>query len=103
MRITKPGWQKEIAMERIGILFVLAKKELGKNPERSRRYVELARKIGMRYNVRFSKELKKSFCKNCNTLLIPGKTSQVRIQSKTKSIVVRCKNCDSVYSRKYQS
>lgn len=103
MRVsTKPDWQKEIAQERIQILFEFAKKELNKNPERSRRYVELARKIGMRYNVRFGKKLKKSFCKKCDTFLVPGRTSQVRIESGTKSIVIKCKNCNTVYRQKYK-
>src|SRR3989344_6871961 len=45
----KPDWQQKIAEERIKILFDLAKKEFEKNPQRSRRYVELARNIGTRY------------------------------------------------------
>lgn len=98
----KPDWQKKIAEERIEILFGLAKKEIEKNPERSRRYVELARKIGMRYNVRFSKQLKRIFCKECNTILMPGRTSQVRIGGKIKSVTVKCKNCNTVYRYGYE-
>ena len=103
MKISKrPDWQKKIAEERIEILFNLAKKEIRKNPERSKRYVELARKIGMRYNVRIAKQLKRTFCKVCNTILIPGRTSSVRIDSKTKSIIVKCRNCDALYRQKYK-
>ena len=48
----RPESWVRIAGERIDILLGLAGKEAKKHPERARRYVELARKIGMRYNVR---------------------------------------------------
>ncbi len=91
----KPGWQRRIARERINILFRLAEKTLAKHPERSRRYVELARKIGLRYNVRLPKRLKRRFCKRCNTLLVPGRTCEVRV--KEKILMVRCLNCSKIY------
>ena len=96
----KPYWQRKIAKERIKILFELAEKELKKHPERSRRYVELARKIGLRYNVRLGK-LKRKFCKNCNTLLKPGLTCQVRLDSKNKVVSIICKNCKKIYRYPY--
>jgi len=65
----KPEYQLKIARERIEILLNMAEKEFRKHPGRSARYVELARKIGTRYNVRLTKEQKRKFCKNCNTLL----------------------------------
>ncbi len=95
MRGKKPEWQRRIAKERIKILFELAEKEFRAHPERSKRYVQLARKIGLRYNIRFSKDLKKKFCKNCNSLLIPGLSSKVRI--KNKILEVKCLNCNEVY------
>jgi ribonuclease P protein subunit RPR2 len=98
IRAKKPEWQQRIARERIQILFGLAEKELREHPERSRRYIELARKIGLRYNIRLSRELKKKFCKNCNTLLKPGLTCSVRIKNKTISI--KCKNCNNIYRYK---
>jgi ribonuclease P protein subunit RPR2 len=98
----KPDWQQNIAEERIIILFNLAKKEFDKHPDRSKRYVQLARKIGLRYNVRFDKELKRKFCKNCDSLLIPGKTEKVRIDSKNKTISRICLKCNSVYRYPYK-
>jgi len=93
----KPEWQTQIAKERIQILFVQAKKEFKKNLERSRRYVELARKIGLRYNVRLPKELKRKFCKNCNTLLVPNITSQKIVDRKKKAIFIKCTKCNKIY------
>jgi len=97
----KPDWQQKIAKERIDILFNLANKEFKKHPERSRRYVELARKIGLRYNVRFTRTLKRKFCKNCNSLLKPGISAKLRLDSKTKVIVIRCLNCNKTYRHPY--
>jgi ribonuclease P protein subunit RPR2 len=98
----KPTWQQDIAKERIDILFNLAEKEFKKHPERSRRYVELARKIGLRYNIRFPKELKRKFCKNCNNLLKPGIGSQVRIDSKKRAIFIKCLKCNKIYRHPYK-
>ena len=93
--------QIRIAKERIKILFDLAEKEFKKHPDRSKRYVELARKIGSRYNVRLPKQLKRKFCKNCNTLLIPGLTSEVRIKSKEKAVTIKCLECNKIYRYPY--
>lgn len=93
----KPDWQQKIARERIQILFSLAEKEFKKRPGRSKRYIELARKIGLRYNVRLSKETKRKFCKKCNSLLIPGLTEQVRMDSKNRNVVRRCLKCCKIY------
>lgn len=91
----KPEWQLKIAEERIEILFGLAREELEKHPERSRRYVESARKIGTRYNIRFPKELKRSFCKKCNTLLTT-KTSE-EIESHLPNLrLIKCLNCEEI-------
>ena len=100
MRSQKPDWQKKIAQERIDILFGLAGKDFRKNPQRSRRYVQLARKIGLRYNIRFSKEEKSRFCKSCNTLLLPS-MSQVRLDKKTHTRIVKCLHCGSIQRYPY--
>src|SRR2546428_4041026 len=103
VRSKKPDFQAKLARGRIQILFDLAEKELKKHPERSRRYVELARKIGLRYNIRLGK-IKKEFCKKCNTLLKPSLTSKVRIDSQKKVIETVCLNCNQIartpYSKK---
>ncbi len=100
-RQAKPEWQQRIARERIEILFEHAKREIKKHPERTKRYVELARKIGMRYNVRLTKDVKRSVCKNCNALLIPGLTSQVRLDKKTKTVNIKCLECEKIYRYPY--
>lgn len=92
----KPLWQIEIAKERIKRLLKLAKEK--DNP----RYTSLAKKIGMRYNVRLSKDVKRKICKKCNTLLTPGKTCSVRLDSKNKCIIIKCKKCNTIYRYPYK-
>jgi ribonuclease P protein subunit RPR2 len=91
----------KIAKERIDILFKLAEKELKKNPKRSRRYIELARRIGMRCNVRLTPEQRRNFCKKCNQLLIPKKTCIVEVNSQGKLIKIKCLNCGFLYRKPY--
>jgi len=98
----KPLWRARIARERIEKLLELARKEFESRPERSKEYVKLARKIGERYNVRFSKEQKRSFCKKCNQLLIPSRTSEVKIDTRKKLITIKCTNCGYIYRYPYK-
>jgi ribonuclease P protein subunit RPR2 len=101
-RLKKPDWQQDIARERIDILLGLAEKNFRKKPERSHRYVELARKISLRYNVRMKKEQKRKFCKKCNSLLLPGVTSSARLDSKRRLLIIKCKNCNTIYRHPYK-
>ncbi|MFH8080777.1 MAG: ribonuclease P [Candidatus Aenigmatarchaeota archaeon] len=97
----KPRWQIQIAKERIGILLSLARKIVEKHPERAKRYIQLARKIGLRYNVRLGK-LKRTFCKNCNIPLIAGKTCLHRLDSSKKTLNIICKSCGNIIRIPYK-
>jgi len=101
-RVKKPSWQQDIARERIDILFDLAEKNFRKKPEQSYRYMKLARKISLRYNIRMKIEQKRKFCKKCNSLLLPGSTSSVRLDSKRKLLIIKCKNCNTLYRHPYK-
>lgn len=81
-----------VAEERINILFKLAQDEaLSHNFIRANRYIELARKIGTRYNIRIPKEHKRHFCKHCYHYLLPSFNSKVRLQR--HKIVITCLDC----------
>lgn len=84
---------RDIAYSRILILFELAEGEFDSHPERSKRYVELARKIGMRNKVTLSSELKRKFCKKCGAYLKEGVNSS--IEKGEGFSVVNCKKCGS--------
>jgi len=87
---------QDVAKQRIYRLFQLAKAESSKHPGRSNRYVELARKIGTRYNVRFTKDLKTQFCKQCGSFWVQGKTVTTRTNSQTKAVEYTCSECKTV-------
>lgn len=94
---TKPLWQKKIAEERIEILFREAEKMSKANRlEFAKRYILLARKIGMRYNVKMPRDLRGKFCRKCHSFLAPEKTCVVDKDEKRKIIKVKCFNCDRI-------
>ncbi|HEY5606579.1 MAG TPA: ribonuclease P protein component 4 [Thermoplasmata archaeon] len=95
------GMERRIALERMTTLFRLAESEaMQEHPERARRYVELARKIGMRYNVRTPANFRRSFCKSCRAYLVPSRNARVRVDE--GRIIVTCGACGAVQRRPYR-
>lgn len=90
-RSKKPLWQIEIAKERIEILLKYALNE--KKTERARRYVELARKIAMKYNIRLKREQKRLFCKWCNNIYREFEYTKTRNK---KFVLLKCPNCQKI-------
>lgn len=91
----RKGQERKIARERIGVLFGLAESEAGRgNVDRANRYVELARKIGMRYNVRLASAHKRRVCGNCHAYLLPPKTARVRVGE--SRVITTCLACGTV-------
>ncbi|MBI2674850.1 MAG: ribonuclease P [Candidatus Aenigmarchaeota archaeon] len=86
--------EKAIAKERIAILFELGKKCAKKEPKLAARYVLLAKKIGMRYNVSLGRESKKLFCRNCFAYFVPGANCRVRTLSDKQSVSIKCLSCN---------
>lgn len=92
-RIPKRAAQS-IAFERIEILFDLSELEMKKGrPERSRRYLDLALRIGMRYKISVSR-WKMRFCSECKNYYRFPETASVRV--KKGRIIVTCNSCGSV-------
>ena len=77
---------KEIALEKIIHLF----NEARSNSSMADRYVELARKIGMKSNVNIPKEFKRRFCKHCYKYFRSG---NYRVRTRNKVVVYYCLNC----------
>lgn len=82
---------KKEALEKIKVLFKEAKLQFSKNPSLSNRYVKLARKIAMKYNIRMPREFKRKFCKHCYTYLVPSKNCRVRIHK--SRVIYYCNKC----------
>jgi len=87
----KPALFREIAQERIIQLFEQAELVFHEDKRLSDRYVEIARKISMKYKVKIPKELKKRFCKHCHSYLVPGNNLRIRLTE--KKIVYYCLYC----------
>jgi len=92
---SKPEWQIKIAKERIGILFSEAAKTRDK--QLRQRYMKLAKKIGMRYNVRLGAR-KKLFCKHC--FYYYGADAKRRL--KNGKLVILCPGCKRVARQVYK-
>ncbi len=97
----KPAWQKQIARERIEILFSEAEKSFKSNPKRAAEHVKAAHKIAMRYRVRMGPLLKRKSCKKCFSYLKPGVTSTVRLNEGV--LITTCKNCGELKRIPYKS
>ncbi|MFX0102189.1 MAG: ribonuclease P protein component 4 [Candidatus Hodarchaeota archaeon] len=92
---------KKIAEERIDILFQRSREcSKGDTSDQalSRRYVFLARKLAMGTRTPLKWEHKRRICRNCNSLLVPGHTSRVRLKGKGKNahVVVTCLHCGNI-------
>ncbi len=96
MRKHKDLGQVNIAKERIKLLFSEAKKNAAKHPARANRYIFLARKLAMRYNLRMSSEQRREYCHKCYHYLLPGKNCTVRTNSKTKCVEYLCADCKHI-------
>ncbi len=99
MRKKQKDWAKDMAYERILRLFELAESEFKKHPERSNRYVGLARRIGMRYRVRMPPDLKRRICRHCHSYLVQGATARTRLRG--SHIATTCLACGKQMRRPY--
>lgn len=87
--------ERELALARIQRLFHLAvDSQRSEEPASSARYVQLARRIAMRYQVSIPSGLRRQLCRSCGALLIDGKTARHRIIRGRLSVT--CLRCGTV-------
>ena len=85
---------RQIAKQRMQILFIQAERVFRTNSKLASRYIEVARKIGMAAKVRLPTEYKRRICRNCNALLVPGNNCRVRVkQRREPHLAVTCLEC----------
>ncbi|MBA3046053.1 MAG: hypothetical protein KKH41_04420 [Candidatus Thermoplasmatota archaeon] len=85
-----------IARERIALLLGMAEKRaLSGEMELADRYAQLARKIGMRYNLPMPPGFNLRFCRKCHRYLVSGKNSRTRTIGGRLSR--KCLECGSIY------
>ncbi len=86
---------KKIARRRMDHLFEQAKKAaVSGEMDRADRYVEIARRMGMRYNVPLRSYQKRRVCKRCYSYLHPGVSCRVRL--KDGMVITLCKTCKTI-------
>jgi len=83
--------QRKIARERLEILCEKADEIFSRDTKRADRYVEIARRLAMKLNLRLSKEQKRRFCKHCKKYLRSGNNARIRIRE--GKIIIYCYNC----------
>ncbi len=90
----KPTGTKQIARQRIQILFEQAKTVCKTDPQLAMQYIKSARRIAMAAKIRLPVEFRRETCKNCDALLVQGYNCRVRIkQKRAPHIVITCLNC----------
>lgn len=94
MRRRNKGAEREVALERVRRLVVLAEQAMPEDPKLADRYVRLARRIAMRYQVSLPREIRRRVCRGCDGLLLPGRTARVRIANQRVSVT--CLRCGTV-------
>jgi len=72
-------------------LFVLADEVFPNNPDRATRYVDLARKLGMKYKIRMTSEQQRRFCKHCYCYVRSGVNGRSRLRD--GKLVMTCFAC----------
>ncbi len=85
----KPSDHVKIAKERIKELFKQAEDA---TQTYANRYVALARKISMKYKVKFTPVQKKKFCKHCHVHFRQGENCRVR--TRDGKLVYFCMGCE---------
>jgi ribonuclease P protein subunit RPR2 len=89
---------RDIAENRMSVLLSMARTEgMSGNMERSKRYFQLARAVGMRTNTALPEGT--LYCRKCSSLLFPGRNCRVRLRQ--GKIIYHCLDCDEIRRRPY--
>jgi len=69
----------------------------GSDPSLAKDQAELARRIMLKFNVRFDWSLKRFYCHGCKRLIVPGVNARVRLAGRGKRVLhVTCTDCGHV-------
>ncbi|GFO32143.1 ribonuclease p protein component 4 [Plakobranchus ocellatus] len=90
---------KEI-FQRVNFLHQAANLVLKTDPsniELCQHYISTMRLVAEKHVIRISPSIKRTFCKSCNVVLVPGQTARIRGRSKSEPhTVVTCKICGAI-------
>jgi ribonuclease P protein subunit RPR2 len=77
-------------------LLELAIENSGSNLELAKKQAELARRLLLKFNLRFDRGLKRYYCRGCKQLIIPGVNTRVRLGHGTTILRLTCSGCGHV-------
>jgi ribonuclease P protein subunit RPR2 len=89
---------RDLAIQRMERLFMLATEAHKIHPERSNRYVQIACRISTRTRIRMPRQLKRLFCKHCGSFLSP---SGARVRLREGVLTTTCLACGKQTRRPY--
>jgi RNase P subunit RPR2 len=72
------------------------------DPALAKEQAESARKVMLKFNIRFDWSLKRFYCHGCKKLLIPGMNARVRLAKREKIIRVTCSDCGCINRKTFQ-
>ncbi|MGC9190892.1 MAG: ribonuclease P protein component 4 [Candidatus Micrarchaeia archaeon] len=88
---------RQIAAERIEILFDLALNELSRHSDDSntlsRSYASKIARISAHYRVKIPKRVEQGICNKCHFVLMPGLNATVKVVSTHSYVAIKCGNC----------
>ncbi|MHA2034182.1 MAG: ribonuclease P [Candidatus Thorarchaeota archaeon] len=88
---------RRIAKERVNRLWELALETSVHDPERTRRYVEIARRVSRRVRERLPRRIARRVCRGCGTILLPGVNCRVRVRNNRQThVTVTCLRCGTI-------
>jgi ribonuclease P protein subunit RPR2 len=94
---------KDLARQRMVILFNKSLSTVKTNPELAKRYIEIALAISRKSGVPVPRQFRMSYCKKCHSFLIPGLTARVRLRGKGKKrLVIKCFSCGRIFRYPYE-
>jgi len=88
---------KHLAQARIEILWQQALRNMENRPEVARFQMRSARKIAQRARIKIPRYINRRICKQCGSILIPGKSCRIRLRgNRAKHMVVTCTKCGKI-------
>ncbi len=99
MRRKEQREKKEIARERIKILFTLAERVFPYDKSLANRYVGIALGVQQKAKVKMPRKWKRRYCKKCHSFLVPGVNARVRLRE--GHVVVKCLECGHIMRYPY--
>ena len=83
--------QQKLALAEIIAILSKAAEVFAKKPELAHKYAKKSRRMALKYKLKLPSTLKRRICKNCFSLLVPGKN--LRVRTTRGHVTYYCLNC----------